>query len=415
MSEKNKKKNKAKTAETKPKRKFLLIFVCIFAAIVIILGAVLGIVSAVKRARAVAYFKSITMDMEVASYFAATYKYEFIKSFAASGAEDSPAFFNSEYRDGKTYGELLREGTESYIKKILAANYVFERYSSLSAEDREIIDKAAEDTLTYLAGGNENTFNKETEHFGFDYSAYKTAVQMIYKAQSALLAVCGTNGENLKDNSGLMEGYITEEDFLSTYSHVKLLFIRTEDTFVLDSDGNRMKNPDGTYQIVALNPDEKAARQELISEIRGYIAAIGTSDSQMGPTMFDNYLRDNDEGDHEMHAHGYYFAEGAEFSGEFGKFYGDVLEKAYSMKVGDFGEAEVDFGVCFIYKYGVDTSDLDRKSLEVCFKDFYINLAPIFYDKLLTDLATGATVKDEVKKINLIVLDYNYKYWPKFS
>ena len=415
MSSKKKNKNKAKADIKEPKRKFLLIFVCIFVAIVIVFASVLAIVSAVKRSRAVAYFKNVTMDMKVVSFFAVSYKSDFLKTFAASGAEDSPGFFNSEYKDGKTYGEFLREGTESYIKKILAANYVFDRYSSLTKSDRNVINQAVEDTLTYKAGGNENTFNKDTEHFGFDYSAYKTAVEMIYKAQCALVAVCGTNGDNLKENSSLLEGYITEEEFLSNYSHVKLLFIRTEDTFVLDGDGNRKKNSDGTYQIRALTDDEKAARQALISEIRGYIAAIGTSEAQMGPTMFDNYLLNNDEGDSDMHANGYYFAEGAEFTGEFRKIYGNILDKTYSMGIGDFGETAVDFGVCFIYKYAVDTSDIDRSSLEVCFKDFYTNLSPIFYDKLLTELSGEVTLKDSFNELNLIVLEHNYVYWPKFG
>ena len=97
MSSKKKNKNKAKADIKKPKRKFLLIFVCIFVAIVIVFASVLGIVSAVKRSRAVAYFKNVTMDMKVVSFFAVSYKSDFLKTFAASGAEDSPGFFNSEY------------------------------------------------------------------------------------------------------------------------------------------------------------------------------------------------------------------------------------------------------------------------------------------------------------------------------
>lgn len=415
----DKRKNKIRKNEKKtPKRSFLLIFVCVFISILLVLGAVLGIISYVKKSRSAVSFKGITMDSEVASFFAAQYKYSFMGMLSASGVnnvEDTLGFWNKVYENEKTYGELLTEGTYEYIKQIMAANYIYDRYASLSKADKAAISKSIEETLTYKADGSVKKFNEEVSEYGFSYSSYKTAAAMLYKAGMAQSIVCGTDGENLKNSSQIMEGYVTVGEYLSDYSHVKLLFIRTDTAFVLDEGGNRIKNSDGSYQLRDLTDGEKAQRQALIDEIRGHISAIGSSEAQMGEAMFDYYLLNNDEGDPNMRSSGYYFNKNSQYTQAFVSVYEDIVNTSYELNIGEFGEAEVDFGVCFIYKYETSESDLGKSSLEPCFKDFYSDLSNIFFDKLLTALAPDVKFNKKMDSIDVLRLPYNYKFIPVFQ
>lgn len=407
-----------KMEQKTPRRKFLLIFVCIFVSILLVLGAVLGIASAIKKSRSVVSFKGITMDEEVASFFVTQYKYNFMSMLSASGVknvEDTLGFWNKVSENEKTYGELLTEGAYEYIKQIMATNYIYDRYASLSKSDKAVISTAVEETLTYKAGGNENTFNKAVSEYGFSYSSYKTAVTMLYKATLAQTIVCGSKGENLENGSQSIKEYITVEEYLSRFSHVKLLFIRTDTTFVLDNSGNRIKNSDGSYQLRNLTDEEKEQRQSLISEIRGHISAIGSGEAEMGATMFDYYLQNNDEGDPDMRSNGYYFNENSEYTQVFTSVYEDIVNTSYELQIGEFGEAEVDFGVCFIYKYETSESDLEKSTLEVCFRDFYSDLSGVFFDKLLADFTPHVEFSKKMDNVDVLKLPYNYIYLPAFQ
>ena len=407
-----------KMEQKTPRRKFLLIFVCIFVSILLVLGAVLGIASAIKKSRSVVSFKGITMDEEVASFFVTQYKYNFMSMLSASGVknvEDTLGFWNKVSENEKTYGELLTAGAYEYIKQIMATNYIYDRYASLSKSDKAVISTAVEETLTYKAGGNENTFNKAVSEYGFSYSSYKTAVTMLYKATLAQTIVCGSKGENLENGSQSIKEYITVEEYLSRFSHVKLLFIRTDTTFVLDNSGNRIKNSDGSYQLRNLTDEEKEQRQSLISEIRGHISAIGSGEAEMGATMFDYYLQNNDEGDPDMRSNGYYFNENSEYTQVFTSVYEDIVNTSYELQIGEFGEAEVDFGVCFIYKYETSESDLEKSTLEVCFRDFYSDLSGVFFDKLLADFTPHVEFSKKMDNVDVLKLPYNYIYLPAFQ
>ena len=412
MTPKTKVIKKGKSKEKSTNNNFLLIFVAAFASVVLIFGIVLGIMAGVKKAKTVVSFGGEGMDIEVASFFASQYKYSFMNMLSASGhknVEDSPGFWNSDSGNGKTYGELLRENTREYIAQVLVTNHLFDKYSKLSSEQKKLISTAVEETVTYKAGGSIDAFNKAVSEFGFSYSSYKDATAMMYKAMFAKSLVCGEEGANLKDEREIVEEYLAE------YTHVKLLFIRTETTFELDTDGNRIVESDGTYATRELTESEKLERQELITEIRGYIDnAKNEENNAMGAEMFDLYLENNDEGDRKSHDYGFYFHKNSDFSKAFANEYEDVVNTAYEMKVGDFGEAEVDFGVCFIYKYDVSYNDIENAAVKDCFLDFYSELSDVFFAEQVQELSKDVKFNGKFDEIDMILLPYNYDYNPVF-
>lgn len=412
-----KKSNSKKTAEKNnkmPKNRFLLIFVCIFVAVVLVFGAVLGIISAAKKSRTVVSFKGVGMNAEVASFFATEYKSKFMSSLSYSGIKgvrDEPEFWNLDSGNGKSYGELLSEGVREYISQVLVMNYLYDRYTSLSGEEKELISTAISETLIYKPDVNNSkkSFDKIVEKYGFSYSSYKDAVPMSYKYMVAESVVCGEAGENLKGESDLISEYLSE------YTHVKLLFIRTETTFILDENGKRVVANDGKYATRVLTEEEKIERQALLSEIRSYIDAVGTNEASMGADLFNDYLSKHDEGDPESRELGYYFHPDSAFSRAFDSELAGITETAYAMSVNDFGEAEIeDLGVCFIYKYAVNKSDIEEDDLQECFSDFYSNLSAVFFSKTVSELTPLVEFNKKFDEIDIIALPHNYIYVPNF-
>jgi hypothetical protein len=403
-----------KSAPRKSGYRFIFVFACVFISVVLVFGIVLGTVSAVKSRNAVVEYKGITMDGKTASFFVTYYKYMYMRQLTRGGAvgvADTDFFWSSTAPDGeKTYGELLREGAELYIRQMMAANWLYDKYASFSGNDRDAVSKSVSQVLTYKADSDKSKFNSETEKYGFDYSSFKTAAAMMYKAIRAKEIIYGSEGTNLANFPELAAEYLAE------YSHVKLLFIRTETTYVLDENGNRVVGENNQDELRELTDGEKAERLQLISKIRSYISAIDTGgDVQMGEEMFNLYLSEYDEGDKDMHGDGYYFHPDAEYTKEFASAFSQIVNKAFEMKLDSYSEVAVDFGVCFIYKSQPTAGIYASTIAEDCFSDFYENAADVMYDKSLTQVGVDVIFKKDFAKIDIVSLPYNYIYIPSIG
>ena len=399
--------------QNKRKNKFLITFICIFLSLVLILGAVLGIISVVRNSKAAAKYRGVTMDKETASFFVSYFKYRYMSVLSSTGVvgvEDTRGFWNKVPEgEGETYGQLLVKSTEEYVRQIMVANYLYDNYAKLTSSERDIINNARRELLTYKADGKKDLFNSSVSKYGFDYASLKDAITMLYKANTVKDIIYGSDGSNIANFPEIANEYLSE------YTHVKLLFIRTETTFVLDGGGNRVIGDDGNDETRLLTEAEKAERQKLISDIRGYIDALDNGgDVQMGEEMFDYYLEKHDEGDEDMHADGYYFHKNSSFTAEFSEVLKNVVDKSYAMEIGSYDEVNVDFGVCFIYKYQPTANVYASTLSEVCFTDFYEDAANVNFEKTLTELSLDVVLTDKFREIDVIGIPYNYDYLPTF-
>ena len=112
---------------------------------------------------------------------------------------------------------------------------------------------------------------------------------------------------------------------------------------------------------------------------------------------------------------GYYFHEKSDFTKAFKDSYAGVIDEINSLSVGGFGEAEVDFGVCFIYKCETDKNDLQIDDLEFCFSDFYTNLSDSFFAEKISAFTTQVEFDKKYEDIDVLFLPYNYIYIPSFG
>lgn len=407
MNSKSKPENKTK----KPNRKkILLIIICIFISLVLIFGITLGIILAVKSSRAFVSYEGIGISEGECRFLASCYKYSFIDEYADRGAYDSPEFWASKYDESTTYGELLVKNTEEYIKKIVAANYLFDSLLTFEKIEKTRVQDAVNEILDYKADRDEEKFNTLTEKYGFTFDDFESAAILLYKAQSAMARIFGEDGMNMKTFPDECNEYF------KTYSHVKLLFIRTENKFLLDENGDRVRDENNEDTLIDLSDGEKAARLALLSEIRASITALNenSDEPQMTSTYFNALLSEHDEGEKSKRSSGYYFSPESSYTKEFASAYPDIVKKSLEMKIDSYSEIAFDGGVCFIYKYENTRGAYNDTSDESCFLDFYELAAEhTFYDAI-DEIVAQINVSDKFSSIDVVQMPYNYDFIPRF-
>ena len=394
---KNNKKNKGKN-------KALLIFTVSFLALVLIFGIVLGSIAIAKNAGAVVAYEGVTMDEKVASFFLSRFKVEYISSLLASGvsdADDTEEFWSSEYKNGQTHGARYVDFAKKYLKEVVVAAYLFDRYSSLTSSDKEKIADTVSEVLTYHADGDENTFDSRAETFGFDYDSFVDAAELLYKSNRAFTVIYGSDGAKIAADS------VACSDYLNEYSHVKLLFVRTEEKLTTDVHGDEVTVP--------LDEEEKAERRRRLAEIREAIYAWeNNTDGQMTPQSFEYYLDKYGEGDSSMDAIGYYFHKNAAATKEMAEEMPDLVNAALTMELDAFREVPVSIGVCFVYKYECTDGAYANDDLDIWFSDFYSHAAVNMYIKSINSLVPDAQIKERIEEIDILAIPENTLFVPRF-
>lgn len=422
MAKKIKQKN-TDTVDTRKRRKrIFIICISLFLGAALVFGAVLGIITAVRYSKAVISYDGIVMDEKVASFFVGRFKTQYIHDLRTAGyksAADTEYFWNSQYDEKNTHGEMMRSLAERKIKQILIDNYLFDSVATLSAEDEAMIEKAIKETLEFHTDGTEEDFNAKAAEYGFDYDSYRIAVEMLYKANKAFAANYGENGALISSNSSFNGGF---DRYLNEYSHVKLLFFRTEKKVI--------KGDDGSETVVELTEKEKEERMALISEIRASIDAFNNgNDGQITPLLFQNYIEKKGEGDPAYSVTGYYFHKDASFTKEFAVQHPSVTEAAMEMSVGEYREVKVDFagkvdgiavtepspGVCFIYKYEPTGGAYSNTALSGCFSDFYLNMAKDAYLDASERIMPNVEIGPRFESLDFYAIATNSILYPRYD
>ena len=227
---------------------------------------------------------------------------------------------------------------------------------------------------------------------------------MIYKAWAASTKIFGTYGEKIVSYTDHYESYI------NNYTRVKLLFIRTENKFVTDENGNRVKGENGNDLVVDLTDEEKAERQARIEELR--TVKEGINNGTVAPERFDELLNsDYNEGDRSATArNGYYFKDGSSFTADFASALSQVVSTAYSMDLLTVEEVACDFGVCFILREQVVLGAYENTDESWCFSDYKALAASALYQEMLTEGAKEVEIRDKWSEISPITIPYTTNY-----
>ena len=406
-----------KNERAKPKidtKKIIPIILAAILALILVFGVVLGVITMVREMTAVVSYNGITINKGVASYLAASFKHTYLRYLAQSGvnAYDGRAFWISESEDGRTYGELFKTECETYIRNVAVGAYLFERNAVISPVARKWIDENVREVLDFKAGGSEKKFNEEAAKMGFTYADFVTATELLYKAENAMASIYGVDGSVLASSSNIS----VCEEFLKEYAHVKLLFIRTDDKFVLDENGNRVTEG-GRDKLEELSLDEKAERRNDIADISLAIDNVASGgDGQMSSVYFNSfYKKYNDDPQHS--ASGYYLSPYSEYTTVFADMYLDVVERSLKLEVGGYDKATVDEdgdgdidAYIFISREAVTPFAYTSSTYEEFFEDFYVDAAAYHYERESATLSTDVNVKPDYYDIDVVALPANTKF-----
>ena len=390
----------------KSNNRFLIIFVCAFVALVTIVGGTIGAVVAINNSKAIVKCDGVALEEGEVMYLASYYKMLYIRALRTAGisAKDTEEFWNSKNEDGVSYGESYLLGFKDYVKRLVAACNVFLDYSSYTKADSKRVKNVAEEILEAKASGSVSEFNEKCEKYGFNYNDFCDAIALLYKADRSETVIYGENGVNLTNFPDECAKY------LDTYSHVSLLFVRTEETFALDGEGNRIYDENGNAVMRALTEEERLEKQRIIDTLTSAIEAKKNGgDMQITPEMFELYLEKSD-GDSKMFDKGYYFRENAEKTAEFATMFPEVVERALDMELYEYDKVDCSIGVCFIYKYDV-TEGAYSSSENVFFSDFYSDAANYLYSDVLETLKSDVYFSDKFDEIDLLGIPYLEEFY----
>ena len=371
------------------KNRFLIVFISIFIAAVMVVGGALALVAGIRSARALVTLGDVSLDEGGVRYFAAYYKMVYLKTLNSSGirASDTDEFWQSEKSQGVSYAMDFESSLKDYLASLIAAANLYLSYSSYTPADKLKVSETTDEILEHKADGSVAAFNEACGKYGFNYNDFQNAAALLYKAGMARETIYGADGAGLANYPDQCALY------LDTYARVSLLFVRTEQIFDTDSEGNYIYEDDGSVALRDMTVEEKAARQEIISALRTAIEAKNSgNDMQITPVMFENYLEKSD-GDPSMYQSGYYFNERAETTAEFAEAFEEVVKASLEMEIGDYREVECSIGVCFIYRYAPDAGAY-ADSDNVYFSDFYSDAADYLYARALDTLSDEVTFKD---------------------
>lgn len=366
------------------KSRLFIVIIAAVLSVILVFGIVFGTIALVTELTAVVSYNGVTLTEGVASYLASTFK--------------------ASYKLKE--GESLEDATEKYIRAVVTAASLFDRHSQLSDEDNTWIETNVREVLDYKAGNDKAAFNATAEEMGFTYDDFVAATKLIYKANRAKAAIYGAEGTKLAYQSNVH----LCEDYLATYAHVKIIFIRTKDRFALDENGDRIPGEDGDDMLIPLDEAEIEARLADIAEIEALMEAANAGTGvQMSLITFDSYYGKYND-DPANKEDGYYFSPNSGFTAEYYEEYPNLIEKIFDMKIGEWGTSTDGDTVCAIYRYGPIPYDYLNSSMEPFFTDFYADSADYLFAKSLDTLSKEVNVKEGYYAIDVGSLKKNSLY-----
>ncbi len=405
-------------SEKKTKR-IIIIFVSAFLAAALLFGIIFGSVLIARNASYAVKLKSVGMTEGVLNYFVTELKYEYIKKLRDSKIDvtDTEAFWASKYVSAElsksTHGDYLKLYVEDKVKSILAANLIFDKYSKLTADDKNNIAITVDEILTYRAGGSKEQFNEDTEQYGFDYNDFKKGIEMIYKANVAASRVFGKTGDNVRSFPEFCDEFFMGSEDYEGYSRFKIVFVRTEDTFEVDKNGNRVKDDKGNDKLRPLTDEEKAERNNYISLLESCIK--GFEDKTVDPDLFDDtaqrVYKYNDNITEEYID--YYLHKSSEFVAGFSEKFSEVIDAAFGLSVGkvtsvEYGSSDSDeeggsfVGRVYIYRVETDEGAYEKTDKAGFFSDFNVLAASALYTRWAGDYAEETELRSKWEEIDII-------------
>ncbi len=390
--------------ERAPRNK-LVIIIAVLVAAVLIFGIVMLVVGIIRDRDVAMEYDGVYVKRGEAAYLAATFKSAFLSSY---GLRDTADAWASEYADGVSWGEVLEQKTEEYIRQVTFGARLFDSIATMSKDNVRLIEDQLLAMLDVQRVSKDYLDTLEDTN-GFDFEDMSNASVLLYKNYLAKRLLFGDEGALLEQGVYSEDGYYRDEVkeyFASQYRYVKIAHIRLNEEIVFDDSGNFNPLQSGRLETRTLTDEERSERAALVAELENAIRG-GTLTEQRLDEVISEYNKNYDYA-----RGGYYFSATSEAAVEYSKkVSSDVIARVFTMDEGDFALVR-GAGIVYVIYRGPLTSEGAFADLayDDFFGDFYPDAAAYIYSELLVEGMPEIKVKDAYYEIDVKALKPNTDY-----
>ncbi|MBQ8344966.1 MAG: hypothetical protein IJY42_01725 [Clostridia bacterium] len=394
------------------------------------------------------------LSVNLFTLFLSRMKGNLCSSYSFGESALSPSFWDIQMNEnGQTYNDYYTDKVLSDSKTYLAALYLFEE-QGLKLPDSYVqeIDAELQEMLELHAGGSKTQFNSLLGEYGVNYDLLREAYLLEAKIEYLKLTRYGENGS-------LVSSELVEQYYQNNYVRFKQVFLSTqrgvyetdangddvyyrEDGSVAyqkegegisakkDADGNFVRDKKG--DVIYCHEDGSVAydtingkRQPIYgddgstpitvtltgSELQAVIdkALIVQNEAENAPAsarevVFDNlskYILDggyNEDSGSQSYTGGYYVTPNESYN-----LSSKVLDKVYTLEVGEVGMVQSDEGIYVLMRYEMDAGAYAKEENKIFFVNqntgVYYLISPLvnsLFSAYLAPYAEKVTVDEEV-------------------
>ncbi len=200
------------------------------------------------------------VSLNAYSYWLSVYKSYFLYYYNRSN--DTVAFWQSTAPDGRSYEQYATDIVRSNVKRMLVAEVLFDSYGlKLDAETVAAIKESIDAEIEYY--GSKAAFNQVLSKLNINADILKDIYTTEAKAQALQEHLYGENGA----------AQVSEAEyaafFAENYVNIEYMIIYTEETAVLDEEGNATYNSKGELISREFTAEEKAEIAARIADAYG--------------------------------------------------------------------------------------------------------------------------------------------------
>jgi hypothetical protein len=317
-------------------------------------------------------------------YWLSSYKGTFLYTY--SDMTDSDAFWSSILYDDVTAEEYLNEAVQENVKRTLVCMELFrENGLRLPASAEDEIDAYIDDLIRERGGGSKNVFNQELAKLGINTDMLRDIYR--YEKQASLLF------QTLYAKGGARA--LSEEQFetycLENYVRVRHIYINDAYVYETDDSGNYRYNDDGTLMMRELTAAEAETKAATVAKIEADLAAGRDAEE-----VYKEYSEDT------FYKNGYYLTRETNFIPE-------VVDAAFTLRVGESVKVESDYGTHFLIRMEMDPAPYKNAENADFFSTFESDAKNADFRGYLDTLLPEVEInREEIDKYSIRDAEINY-------
>ncbi len=299
-----------------------------------------------------------------------------IKSGYVSSSNDTEDYWNTQYTDGGTYGEKLKEIVDFNVKVNLVCMSLFDELGlKITSEEKKEIDTAINDLL--VSYGTKSELNSMLAEFGINVNILKDIYTIDLKASKVYEALYADGGSREIDDEEL------DKFYKENYSRIDIIFVYDSFEYKKDENGNLIFNQTtNTYEKTDLNDEQKANKKALADDIFKKV--------QSGEDFGELKKQYNEYPDGNKYELGYFIS-----ANDIGSYDSDIYLAVSQMEIGDVKKVEKDGAICIIKRNELTEKPYVDKNYTDMFKNIVDYCQEADFNAYMEEVVKGVTVYDE--------------------